>query len=241
MKVSVDLMEGQVVVVTGGTGFLGSSVCKAFVEAGANVVAVYLFEKEIPYFETTLRGLSKNITLLKADVTRPGDMEGVVKAVVRRFKRIDILVNTVGGYMAGPVEETSAEEFDRAMSLNLKSAFLGCKAVIPAMRKAKRGKIVNTSSEAALLGEEESFLYSASKSGINRLTEALARELKDANVQVNCVMPRIMDTPANREAMPKADFAKWVKTDQVARVIRWLCSEEADRISGTAIPIFGGP
>ena len=100
---------------------------------------------------------------------------------------------------------------------------------------------MSVSSEAALQGDEESFLYSASKSGVNRLTESLARELKSANVRVNCVMPRIMDTPPNREAMPKANFSKWVKTDQVARVIRWLCSEDAAPITGAAIPVYGGP
>jgi len=201
-----DGLDGKVVVVTGGTGYLGSSVCKAFAETGATVVSVYLLDREIPYFEKTLGALGKNVTLLKADVTQPGEMERVTKEILPRLKRIDVLVNTVGGYMAGPVEETSAEDFDRAMALNLKSAFLACKAVVPSMRAAKRGSIVSVSSEAALEGEEESFLYSASKSGVNRLTESLARELKAANVRVNCVMPRIMDTPSNREAMPKANF-----------------------------------
>src|SRR5439155_4273093 len=139
------------------------------------------------------------------------------------------------------VEATTDEEFDRAIALNLKSTFLACRAVIPAMRKAKRGKIVNVSSEASLLGEAESFLYSAGKSGVNRLTESLARELNTANIQVNCVMPRILDTPANRKAMSDSDFSSWVKTDQVARVILWLCSEDADPITGSAIPVYGGP
>lgn len=234
-------MGEKVVVVTGGTGYLGSSVCRAFAEAGASVVAVYLLDREIPYFEKTLGPEVEKVTLIKADVTRAGEMDRVVKDVIARFKRIDVLVNTVGGYMAGSVDETTGEDFDRAMALNLKSAFLACKAVIPAMRKARRGKIVNVSSEASLVGDAESFLYSAGKAGVNRLTESLARELKDANVQVNCVMPRVLDTPANRKAMPEAEFSQWVKTDQVARVIRWLCSEEANAISGAAIPIYGGP
>lgn len=216
-------------------------MCKAFAEAGADVVAVYVLDREIPYFEKTLGDAVKRVSLAKADVTREGEMDRVAKDIVTRFRRIDVLVNTVGGYMSGPVEKTSGSDFDRAVALNLKSAFLSCKAVIPVMRAAKRGSIVNVSSETALLGEEDSFLYSASKSGVNRLTESLARELKAAKVRVNCVMPRIMDTPANREAMPKANFSKWVKTDQVARVIRWLCSDEATPVDGAAIPVFGGP
>ncbi|TLZ84710.1 MAG: SDR family oxidoreductase [Methanobacteriota archaeon] len=234
-------LDGKVVVVTGGTGYLGSSVCKAFAETGATVVSVYLLDREIPYFEKVLGALGKNVTLLKADVMQPGEMDRVTKEILPRLKRIDVLVNTVGGYMAGPVEEASAEDFDRAMALNLKSTYLACKAVVPSMREAKRGAIVSVSSEAALQGDEESFLYSASKSGVNRLTESLARELKAANVRVNCVMPRIMDTPSNREAMPKANFSKWVTTDQVARVIRWLCSDDAGPITGAAIPVYGGP
>lgn len=235
------MVDEKVVVVTGGTGYLGTSVCKAFAEAGAKIVVVYLLDREIPYFEKTLGPEVKRVTLIKADVTRAGEMDRVAKDVIARFKQIDVLVNTVGGYMAGSVDEATDEDFDHAMALNLKSAFLACKAVIPAMRKARRGKIVNVSSEASLLGDAESFLYSASKAGVNRLTESLARELKDVNVQVNCVTPRVLDTPANRKAMPEADFSQWVKTDQVARLILWLCSEEANPISGAAIPIYGGP
>src|SRR5436309_13443431 len=104
--------------------------------------------------------------------------------------------------MAGPVEETSSEDFDRAIALNLKSAFLACSAVVPSTRAAKGGAIVSVSSEAALLGDEESFLYSASKSGANRLTETLARGLKSGHVWRNCVMPRSVDAPSMWEPMP---------------------------------------
>lgn len=232
-------MERRVVVVTGGTGYLGTDVCKAFLEGGDRVVAVYLFDREVPYFKRTLGPRAKDVALLRGDVSKAGEMDRIVKEVVRRFKRIDVLVNTVGGYMAGTVEETSPEEFDRAVALNLRPVFLACKAVAPLMRKAKRGKIVNVSSEAALVGDETSFLYSSTKAGVNRLTESLARELQPRNVQVNSVMPRVLDTPANREAMPDADRSTWVRTEQVARVIRWLASEEASVITGAAIPVYG--
>jgi len=232
-------IEDEVVVVTGATGFLGSAVSKAFVDAGAAVVGVYVVDDELPFFRKTLSGDAKGVVLEKADVTKEGEMDRVASKVVRRFRRIDALVNTVGGYMAGTVEDTTAEAFDRAFTLNLRSAFLACKAVIPTMRNQKRGKIVNVSTRTALRGEAEAFLYAASKSGVNRLTEALAEELMDVNVQVNCVMPSVMDTPANRGWMSKAQIAKAVKTEEVARVIRWLCSKEADPISGAAIPIYG--
>ena len=231
----------RVAVVTGGTGYLGSSVCKAFAETGATVVAVYVLDSELPHFRRTLGRLARKVSLLKADLTKAGEMDRVAKDVRRRFGRIDVLVNTVGGYMSGSVGEATDQDFNRAMDLNLKSAFFACKAVLPAMRKARHGTIVNVSSESSLLGDAETFLYSASKSGVNRLTESLARELKPLNVNVNCVMPRTMDTPVNRKAMPDADFSSWVTTDEVARVVRWLCSEEAAPISGAAVPVYGGP
>src|SRR5207245_9012029 len=109
------------------------------------------------------------------------------------------------------------------------------------MKGAKRDTIVSVSSEAGLQADADWFLYAASKAGVIRLTESLARELKAANVRVNCVLPRVMDTPSNREAMPKANFSKWVKTDQVAAVIRWLRSEEAAPITGAAIPVYVSP
>ena len=231
--------DGKVVIVTGATGFLGASVCKTFVEAGATVVGVYLLDKELPHFQKILGSDAKRVVLEKADVTQEGEMKRVAAKVARQFRRIDALVNTVGGYMTGTVKDATPDDFDRAMALNLKSAFLSCQAVIPTMRKQKRGKIVSVSVRTALRGEGEASLYSASKAGINRLTEALAEELMDSSVQVNCVMPSVMDTPANREWMSKEQIARAVKTDDVARVIRWLCSEEADPISGAAIPVYG--
>lgn len=232
-------LSGKVTIVTGATGFLGSAVCKAFAEAGAKVVGVYLFDKEVPHFEKTMAGFAKDAVLKRADVTKTGQMDRVAASVTRRFGTIDVLVNTVGGYMAGSVERSEGKDFDAALALNLKSAFLSCRAVIPTMRKQRHGKIVSVSTRTALRGEADAFLYSASKSGINRLTEALAEELVDAGVQVNCVMPSVLDTPANREWMSKEEIAKTVKTDDVARIIRWLCSDEADPISGAAIPIYG--
>lgn len=226
-------------IVTGATGFLGSAVCKAFAEAGATVIGVYLLHKELPFFEKALGADAKRVVLEKADITLDGEMDRVAAKIARQFRRIDVLVNTVGGYVAGTVEDSTAADFDRAIALNLKSAFLACKAVIPAMRKQKRGKIVSVSTRTALKGEAEASLYSASKSGVNRLTEALAEELADVNIQVNCVMPSVLDTPANREWMSKDQIAKAVRTSEVARVIRWLCSDDANSVSGAAIPVYG--
>src|SRR3989441_10302188 len=171
-------LDGPVVVVRGGTGYVGSSVCKAYAETGATVVAVYLLEREIPYFEKTLGRLGKDVVLLKADVAQPGEMDRVVREMLHRHKRIDVLVNTVGGYMTSSVEETPAEQFDGAMSLNLKSSFLACKAAAPAVRGAKRGAIVSVSSEAGSERDAGRVRYSARKTGASWLHGSLAREHK---------------------------------------------------------------
>ncbi len=179
------------------------------------------------------------VRLAKADVAADGEMERVVADVLRELGRVDILVNTVGGFMSGSVEETSLQAYQGALDLNLTSAFLASKAVLPAMRAQGRGKIVSTASRASLAGKKGRFLYSASKAGVVRLTEALADELADSNIQVNCVLLSTLDTPANRTMMPKAKFDRWVTPVQAARVIRWLCSDEADPITGASIPVFG--
>src|SRR3989442_14940959 len=112
-------IESKIVIVTGATGFLGSEVCRAFLEAGATVVGVYVLDKELPFFEKTLGADAKRVVLEKADVTKDGEMERVAAKVARQFRRIDVLVNTAGGYMSGTVEDTTSGDFDRARALNL--------------------------------------------------------------------------------------------------------------------------
>src|SRR5207245_4628944 len=124
-------LDGKGLVLTVGTGYLGSSVCKAFAETGATVAAVYLLDREIPYFEKVLGALGKNVTLLKADVTQAGEMDRVAKEILTRLKRIDVLVNTIGGYQAGAVEETYARGLDRALTLNAASRFISFQPVVP--------------------------------------------------------------------------------------------------------------
>ena len=229
----------RIVIVTGATGHLGTAVCKALLADGETIVGVYRRDESLSGFRESVGAIVEKAVLEKADVSKPGDMERVVTNVVQHFGRIDILVNTVGGYMTAPVPDISVDAFDRAMDLNLKSAFLSCKAVLPAMRSQGRGKIVNVASRAGFRGEKDQFLYAASKAGVLRLTESLSEETKDFGIQVNAVVPKIMDTPENRAMMPKAKWDRWPSAEDIARVIRWLCSAESDVVTGAAIPVYG--
>jgi NAD(P)-dependent dehydrogenase (short-subunit alcohol dehydrogenase family) len=233
------LVVGRVVIVTGATGRLGTAVCKVFLAAGETVVAVYRRDEALASFRNDMGPTADKVVLERADVARPGEMDRVVANVVQRFGRIDALVNTVGGYMTGSIQEIGVDDFERAFDLNLKSTFLCCKAVLSAMRSQGLGSIVNVASRSAFHGEKDQFLYSASKAGVIRLTESLSEETKDSGIRVNAIVPKVIDTPENRAMMPKAKWDRWPSADRVAEVVRWLCSKESDVLTGAAIPVYG--
>jgi NAD(P)-dependent dehydrogenase (short-subunit alcohol dehydrogenase family) len=156
------------------------------------------------------------------------------------FGGIDVLVNTVGGYRAGKaLHETSLETWDLMMNLNARTVYNTCKAVIPHMLRARRGAIVSVAARPALAGKGKMAAYSASKAAVMRLTESMSAELLESGIRVNCVIPGTLDTPANREDMPKADSSRWVKPESLAGVILFLCSDLARDISGAAVPVYG--
>jgi NAD(P)-dependent dehydrogenase (short-subunit alcohol dehydrogenase family) len=151
-----------------------------------------------------------------------------------------VLVNVVGGYLGGKsVSELDEKEWDLMMNMNLKSAFLISKHVIPQMISSKYGKIMHVSSRTGLKSSGYDSAYAASKSGLIRLVESLSEEVKESNINVNCIMPSTIDTEANRRAMPTADPSKWVKPQELANVVLFLCSDEANVITGAAIPTYG--
>lgn len=230
----------SVAIVTGGSGALGRYVTKAFLEEGARVAVSYFIDAELPELKELLGDLESSMNAYKVDVTSEEAVASFVSEVLRDFGTVDILVNVVGGYMGGtPISETPLKDWDFMMDLNLKSAFICCREVAPHMEAQGRGKVINISSRTGLQGEEGHAPYSVSKAGVIRLTESLAAELKERGVNVNCIMPSIIDTPANRAAMPKADYSKWPKPWEVARVILFLASEDSELLHGSAIPVFG--
>ncbi len=230
----------RVVLVTGASGNLGRAVLEAFHSAGCKVIAVdYQTGKMAALFPWLVS--SPDTYLAEGmDVTQPDQVQSLVRESLDRYGRIDVLVNTVGGYRAGtPVHETPLETWEYMMNLNARSAFTVSRAVIPHMLSQGWGRIINIASSAALKGAANSAAYSAAKSAVARLTESMAAEYKRQGINVNAIIPGTIDTPQNREAMPDADYSQWVSPHVLARVILFLASEDADPISGALLPVYG--
>lgn len=220
--------KDKVMVVTGSSGGLGQAVIDKLSGAGAKVISP-------PRKRPDGQG-----DTLWLDAQAEFSVKNFFEAVKAREGRVDALVNLVGGFAAGdPVANLPLELFERQIELNLKSAFLLTKYALQAMNRPEGGKIVLTASRAAVDKGAHSFPYSVSKLGVLRLVEAVAAENRDKNININAVLPSIIDTPANREAMPNAKFEKWPKPEQLANVIAFLVSDEAELINGAAIPVYG--
>lgn len=231
---------GQVVMVTGGTGNLGGPVARAFAEAGANVVVVDRNpEKQRALFPEWVDSPDHWLAA-PVDVTNEQEGAETVAQAVARFGRLDVLVNTIGGYRAGkPVHEIELATWDLMMNLNARSTLIMCKAAIPTMLQQGSGKIVNIAARAGLAGSANHAAYAASKAATMRLTESMAMEVRERGINVNCVLPSTIDTPDNREAMPKVDPRKWVKPESFAQVILFLASAAARDIHGVSLPVYG--
>jgi NAD(P)-dependent dehydrogenase (short-subunit alcohol dehydrogenase family) len=229
--------SGKVVLITGGTGALGRAVAQAFGTWKATTVVTYIIDEEMKDVKAKIKTI---VELIKADITKEDQAKKLVSHVIKTYDRIDVLVNVVGGYLGGKtVAELDETEWDKMMNMNLKSAFLISKHVIPLMISAKHGKIVHISSRTGLKSDGYDSAYSASKSGLIRLVESISEEVKEHGINVNCILPSTIDTEANRNAMPNSDFSKWVKTEDLANLVLFLCSDEAKVINGAAIPAYG--
>lgn len=232
--------SNRVVIVTGAAGNLGIAVAKAFQAAGAKLAAADRADDRLRGIFQDIVNSPDHLLLNSIDANDPASVERMVNETVGRFGQIDVLVNTVGGYRAGtPVHETPIETWDFMLSLNARTVFIVCRAVIPHMLKRGYGKIVNVAARPALSGAEKMAAYSASKSALMRLTESMSAELKGKGINVNCVLPSTIDTPQNRQSMPKADHSRWVTPEAIADVILFLASEAARAVHGAGIPVYG--
>ena len=232
-------LSGRMAVVTGATGVLGSSVVRAFLDAGAYVAAPYRSESGGDEFRAMFPGAGERLTLEPADLTDETAMNGFTRSIVQRFGRIDALAALAGGFASGTVADTSVAAVQALFEQNVVTAYVTIRAVLPHMRARAYGRIVCVAARPALRGAKNTAAYAIAKTGVVRLVESLADEVKDEGVTVNAVLPSTIDHPVNRANMPKADPKKWVQPVELASAILFLCSPEASGVSGAALPVFG--
>lgn len=235
MDVTYDFSK-KVVLITGGTGALGRMMVKKFIDSGAVTISSFLNEKEAENLKIEI----PQVEIIKLDMLREEQLLKTISQLVKKFGTIDILVNVVGGYLGGKsIIDLSESEWDAMLNLNLKSAFLISKHIIPVMKSGNGGNIVHISSKTGQKSEGYDSAYAASKAGLIRFVESAAQEFKGFKININCVLPSIIDTEVNRKVMPNADFSKWIPTEDLASVILFLCSSGARVINGSAIPTYG--
>jgi len=236
------LLQNKVALVTGATGALGRIVTRILLENGVRVVATYRTENKLTEMLQFVGALRGNVTEIETDVTDGQSVKRLVETTVKKHGRIDFLLNIVGAYAGGTdLATTDESQWDLMMNVNLKSAFLCAKAVLPYMMKQNYGKIVNVSSRTAVEKgrRAKSGAYAVSKAGVIVLTETIAEEVKNYEINVNCIMPSVIDTPDNRRNFPKADFSKWVDPSDIAEVILFLLSNSSNVVNGACIPVYG--
>lgn len=218
----------KVVVITGAAGSLGRAATAHFADAGATLALLDVAAIDGPHYAR------------QCDLTDPDACREAVAAIVENVGPIDVLANIAGGFAMGEaVHETTAKTWQHMMDLNAHTVLNMARAVVPGMLERGAGRIVNVGAPPGQHGVAQLGAYSASKGVVIRLTEAMAGELRERGINVNCVLPTIIDTPANREAMPDADFDKWVKPAALAKVIGFLASDDAAPIHGAALPVSG--
>ncbi|HWQ13350.1 MAG TPA: SDR family NAD(P)-dependent oxidoreductase [Roseiflexaceae bacterium] len=233
-------LDGKVAVVTGATGGLGPAVVAELLRAGAVVFAPHRRAGELENLREQLALPEAGLAGAVVDLTDEQGVKEAYAAAARTLGGIDVLVNIAGGFAGGrPVHESSWDLWQQQLDLNLKTAVLSCQAAVPHMLARGGGAIVNFGSRTATQPGKNLAAYAASKRAVIQLTEALAAELRDSNITANVVLPSTIDTPANRKSTPNADFSRWPKPEQVARVVLFLVGPDARIISGASVPVYG--
>jgi NAD(P)-dependent dehydrogenase (short-subunit alcohol dehydrogenase family) len=225
------MANDQHVVITGGTGALGSAVVARFLKEGATCHVTWIEPRELEHFAH-----AKQVQLHQLDL---GD-ESAVMEFYASLTRLWGSVHLAGGFAMSPVEKTSADDMLKMFRLNAMTCFLCCREAVKAIRRSgDGGRIVNVAARPAVEPAGGMIAYATSKSAVASITQSLAEEAKDERILVNAVLPSIMDTSANRRAMPDADFAKWPKVEEVAEAIAFLASSQNALTSGALLPVYG--
>jgi NAD(P)-dependent dehydrogenase (short-subunit alcohol dehydrogenase family) len=218
------------VLVAGGTGHLGTAVVRELLAGGYAITATWVVESEAERLAT------EAVELVHADLFDPD----AVQKAVDSTPQLEAVVNLVGGYAEGPrVHETDPDQFDGLMKLNVKPGFLLARAAMPRLIERGGGAFVGVSARAALRPFPGAAGYIASKAAVLALIQALDAEYKRHGIRCNAILPSVIDTPPNRAAQPDADYSKWVQPEEIAKVVRFLVSDESGPISGAAVPVYG--
>lgn len=226
-------MQGKTVMITGAAGSLGCAVAEAFHAAGATLALVDL---QLEALQRAYPGNDPRHRLLAANLTEAAS----AAQAVQQAGRVDALCNIAGGFTMGtPVHATPAADWKKMWDINAVTMLNMVQAVVPGMIAQGGGSIVNVGAGAGQKGAALMGAYSVSKSAVIRMTEAMSAELREQGINVNCVLPSIIDTPPNRAAMPDADPSKWVAPKDLASVILFLCSGDARAVHGVALPVVG--
>jgi NAD(P)-dependent dehydrogenase (short-subunit alcohol dehydrogenase family) len=231
---------GRVALVTGGTGALGSAVTRRLLEDGHRVAATHTHDADVESLTAGIADAASRLVMVQADVTDEESFDRAVAQVRDQLGTVEVLVHLVGGWHGGEsVQEHSLETWQRVVDLNLTSAFLCCRAVLPQMHEAGWGRVVLVSSRTAKEGRVGQSAYAVAKEGVATLAEVIAEECCGTGVTANVIAPSVLDTPANRKTMPTADFTRWVKAEVAAAMVAFLISDEAGTLRGAWLPVFG--
>ena len=224
-------MNGKVVVITGALGALGKVVADTAAQRGARVAG-------IDHAPSKMAASAERIELGGVDLSDAAQAKKAIDAAAAHFGNVDVLVNIAGGFTFETIADGDIKNWHRMYALNVLTALNASRAAIPHLLGSAAARIVNIGAMGALQAGSGMGPYAASKASVHRLTEALAAEHK-GKITVNAVLPSIIDTAANRASMPKSDFSKWVKPQELAEVILFLVGDAASAVTGALIPVNG--
>ncbi len=232
-------MKDRVIMVTGASGNLGSAVVDVLAASCAGIVRVDFTDAGVEDLTPASGGRAGVLTLGGIDTSKPEMCQMVVDKCLTAFGRLDGLVNTVGGFGVGPVDNDGLALWEKFMGMNAKTAYCINAAVLGPMQAAGYGRIVNIAAAPGLKAGARQAAYAASKAAVMRLTEAIAAENRKHGISANCILPGTIDTPQNRQAMPDANTDSWVTPEEIARLIAFLVSPEGGVVTGGALPATG--
>jgi len=231
------MSDQQSVIVTGGAGALGNAVVNHFLAQGDKVAVLDISDEVL---NAVYPDPNESLVLIACNLTERESAVSAIRTAAEQLGGINVLCNIAGGFLMGDtVHETSDETWDFLFNLNTRSVLNTAAAVVPIMLAGGGGKVVNVAARAALGGAALMGAYTASKAAVMRLTESMAQELREQRINVNAVMPSLIDTPRNRADMPDADFSRWVSPDDIAAVVGFLASDAAAAVHGACIPVDG--